>query len=168
MHSPSGYYAWMAKQRLADVLAKNVEGLRKARRLSQKTVAKNGSIDQGTVSRVERKIYPCTLDTIEALATGIGVEAWLLLVPDLDPSTPPVLAVGSAEVSKAEREQVETVTQQVDNWTPAQRHLFISSEKMQSLIVGPAYPEEAMDKKKWVEPRGNDPSAQHEQQRRKK
>ena len=71
---------------LTVVLGQNVAELMKAKKLTQTKVAamaaKHGTeIDQTSVSRVKNAVYPATVDTIEAIANGIGVEPWRLFVP---------------------------------------------------------------------------------------
>jgi hypothetical protein len=78
------------------VLGENVAELMKAKKVSQVKVAaeakKSGyRINQTTVSRVmragkhnasrEELSYPTTVDSVEAIAHGLGVQPWRLLLP---------------------------------------------------------------------------------------
>lgn len=81
---------------LRSVLGANVAAVMAAKKLSQVKVAASAKkaglkVDQTTVSRVmragklnatrEEAEYPTTIDTIEAIAHGLGVEPWRLFVP---------------------------------------------------------------------------------------
>lgn len=41
-----------------------------------------GKIDPTTVSRIARGAYPTNVDKLEALAKGLGIPVWQLLIPD--------------------------------------------------------------------------------------
>jgi transcriptional regulator with XRE-family HTH domain len=47
-------------------------------------------ITAASLSRIERGIQPCSLDTIEAIAEALGVESWQLLKDNPDIPTAPV------------------------------------------------------------------------------
>jgi transcriptional regulator with XRE-family HTH domain len=71
---------------LRQVVAENAREARKKKKLSQPDVAKAAKrhgldIDQSTVSRMERSSHPSSIDHIEALAKGLLIEPWQLLMP---------------------------------------------------------------------------------------
>ena len=71
---------------LRQIVAENAKATRLDRKLSQPDVAKRAGrlgheIDQSTVSRMERSTHPSSIDHLEALAKGLGVEPWRLLIP---------------------------------------------------------------------------------------
>jgi len=72
----------MAMSRLRTILSRNLRLLRHARELSQEDVAGRAELDRSFVSDLENDKYAASLDTIEALATALGVEGWELLHPD--------------------------------------------------------------------------------------
>lgn len=70
---------------LRAILAENVAGTMLAKKLKQQEVAnvakKRGTpINQTSVGRVARGVYPANVDTIEAMANGLGLESWQLLM----------------------------------------------------------------------------------------
>lgn len=86
---------------LRTVIAANVRALRKQLKETQPQIAERAKargyvLDQGTVSRVENKRLVPSIDVLEALAHGLDVEAWQLLVPAIDPKNPPVLRDATA------------------------------------------------------------------------
>lgn len=87
MHSFSAYLAKMPKNKtLRQIVGDNAKQIRAAKKLSQPAVAaeakrRGGQIDQTTVGRVERAEFPASVDTLESLAKGLGVDPWLLLIP---------------------------------------------------------------------------------------
>lgn len=70
---------------LRAIVGENVTAIMAAKKLKQQQVAtaakkKGTPMDQTSVGRVARVVYPATVDTIEALSNGLGVEAWQLLM----------------------------------------------------------------------------------------
>lgn len=75
------------REPLAQLLASRSKAIRETRKLSQPDVvaaaqAKGYKIDQGTISRIERKRFNVSLEVIEALAVGLGVSPATLLAED--------------------------------------------------------------------------------------
>jgi hypothetical protein len=56
-----------------------------------KIVAANGP-SNGTLDRIRRMTASTTIDTLDVLAKVYGLEAWQLMVPNLDPTNPPMLS----------------------------------------------------------------------------
>ena len=87
MHRTKGYCANMPKNKsLRTVVGENVQAVMLAKKLSQPKVAEAAAkagtkIDQTTVGRVANAVFPATVDTLEAVANGLGVEPWRLCVP---------------------------------------------------------------------------------------
>lgn len=75
------------------VLSDNLKRLmdRPGQELTQAEVGKRGSIPQRTVGRIKNGEVEATLGNLQALGKAFGLQAWQLLVPDLDPSNPPML-----------------------------------------------------------------------------
>lgn len=87
------------------VLAENAKAIRKRLKetqpqISARAKARGYDIDQGTISRIENRRLVPSVDVLEALAHGLDVEPWKLLVPYLDPKNLPILR----EASAAERD----------------------------------------------------------------
>lgn len=101
---------------LTKTVSANAKALREASQKTQPQVAATAreagyTIDQGTISRIERgKIVP-SLDVLEALAAGLDAEPWQLLVPDLDARNPTVLA-DPGERQRAFWKQLEKVAKE--------------------------------------------------------
>jgi hypothetical protein len=141
---------------LIEVLATNVRSLMNERRLKQATVSKNATtrgrtIDQRTVGRVLNAEFPAQVSTIEALASGIGVEPWQLLVPDLDPKALPRPAPAQPDLSPAELEQVERVLGELEKLSPAQRDLFVKDGIVADILGRRYFPVEQM-RGNWTAP----------------
>lgn len=134
---------------LIEVLATNVRSLMKDRGLKQATVSKHATtrgrtIDQRTVGRVLNAEFPAQVSTIEALAIGIGVEPWQLLVPDLDPKALPRPTPAQPDLSADELEQVERVLHELEKLSPAQRDFFIQDGIVGRILGARYFPVEKM------------------------
>lgn len=82
------YYAYVPKiKTLQQALAENVTAVMEKKSLSQPKVAAaakraGAQIDQRTVGRIKNGEFPCTVETLEALAKGLGELPWQLLIPE--------------------------------------------------------------------------------------
>lgn len=65
-------------------------------------------ITTASLSRIERGIQPCSVDTLEAIAEALGVESWQLLKDNPDIPTAPV-ADFISHLSEKEAAQAEAV-----------------------------------------------------------
>lgn len=89
-----------------EILGANVRRCRESMNLSQSQLAKATKLrDQTTIGRIERGTVSTTLDTLDAIASVLGVEAWQLLIEDVDYKNPPILQTPT----KAERELWEKI-----------------------------------------------------------
>lgn len=137
-----GYAAKMPKNKpLKELLGENVRAVMKARRVSQPKVAaiakKRGTpIDQTTVGRIARAEFPATMDTLEAMANGLGLEPWQLLLPELK--------VEQIVFSDKDREQVEQARKVLEGLTAAQRDMFLQEGLVKDLLSRPPFPAERM------------------------
>lgn len=59
--------------------ARRVRKLREATGLTQEKFAAEAGLDRAYYGRIERGLGNVTLDTIETIARGLGVEPWELL-----------------------------------------------------------------------------------------
>lgn len=95
LHTAPHYYARMPRRpALKDVLGANIGALRRENDQSQPDVVATAGragfkVGQTTVGRVERAVHAADIDTIEAIAHGLGVDPWQLLVPKLEPKALP-------------------------------------------------------------------------------
>ena len=55
-------------------------------------IVKAGGPSNGTLDRIRRMESGCSIDELDKLAKVFELESWQLLVPDLDPTNPPLLA----------------------------------------------------------------------------
>jgi hypothetical protein len=73
---------------------------------SQKALAKATELGRGTIQRalgLDPSKTAVAIDTLAALAKAYDLHAWQLLIPDLDPTNPPVVAITDTEKLLAER-----------------------------------------------------------------
>lgn len=61
------------------MLALNLRKFRQAKGLSQEELADRAEIDRTYISAVERSVYAASIDVVDRLARGLGVEAADLL-----------------------------------------------------------------------------------------
>lgn len=79
------------------VLWQNVATLMKARygKENLTKLAQDAKIGPGTASRIKAQETSVGLDVVESIAAVFKMEAWQLLVPEIDPSKPPRLHEGA-------------------------------------------------------------------------
>lgn len=75
----------------AKVLAENVRRLIDYHEASENRIAQIKRFSQTTLNRITHGQGAARLSSVEALAKAFGLDAWQLLVPDLDPRNPPTL-----------------------------------------------------------------------------
>jgi len=70
--------------RLKKVIAQNLKGYRKMRDLTQEDIAKRARMNPNTISRLERgdKDVGFSLGTLEKLSDALGIEPYILLIPE--------------------------------------------------------------------------------------
>lgn len=75
---------------------------------SARAIARRAKVSKNTVvqlldpEKAERERYPA-VDTLQAIAEAFDLQAWQLLIPDLDPADPPTIPVTGAERALNER-----------------------------------------------------------------
>ena len=72
---------------IREVLALNLRKFRQAKGLSQEELANRAEIDRTYISAVERSVYAASIDVVDRLARGLGVEAADLLRRPPAPTT---------------------------------------------------------------------------------
>jgi transcriptional regulator with XRE-family HTH domain len=72
---------------IREVLALNLRKFRQAKGVSQEELADRAKIDRTYVSAIERSVYAATIDVVDRLARGLGVEAADLLKRPSAPRT---------------------------------------------------------------------------------
>ena len=125
---------------MKQVVAENVAALMKDRRLKQQHVAalakqRGAPIDQTTVGRIARAEIPTTVDKLHAVALGIGVEPWQLLIDGLDPKALP--EAGAGGIAKDERELLEKYRGAGQRWKISLRYMAgLREESEQEEVAG--------------------------------
>jgi hypothetical protein len=77
------------------------------------------TLSQSTINRILNARVSCGVDHLEILASLFGLEPWQLLVPELDPHDPPVLASISKRLEefqgalKQQAQEIATLRQQL-------------------------------------------------------
>lgn len=74
---------------------------------SEAKVAKAGKLGQRTVNRAKNG-KQVKLESLKGLAAAFDLSPWQLLVPDLDPNNPPILAMTDDEKALYKRLQSAT------------------------------------------------------------
>jgi transcriptional regulator with XRE-family HTH domain len=64
---------------IREVLALNLRKVRQAKGLSQEELADRAKIDRTYISALERGVYAASIEVVDRLARGLGVEAADLL-----------------------------------------------------------------------------------------
>jgi transcriptional regulator with XRE-family HTH domain len=64
---------------IREVLALNLRKCRQAKGLSQEELADRAKIDRTYISAIERSVYAATIDVVDRLARGLGIEVADLL-----------------------------------------------------------------------------------------
>lgn len=94
--------SFQTRKTLADNLARLMH-LDQPDKLSQAAVGKMAGCDQRTIGRILSMQQAATVDMLEGISNGFDLQAWQLLVPDLDPANPPVNHITEAEKRLYER-----------------------------------------------------------------
>lgn len=77
-----------------DILAANLLAMidadsRKGERLSIRAWATSKGLNVRMIDRLTKKQHAITLDKLDQIARACGLQTWQLLVPNLDPVSPP-------------------------------------------------------------------------------
>ena len=83
---------------------------------TQAALGKRARIDQRTVGRILHCEHSPTLKQVDALAHAFGLLPWQLLVPNLQPGSPPVIAPSPDE--RALFERLRNTARQIADGTP--------------------------------------------------
>lgn len=82
-----------------DILSENLKRLMDSHKHTQGDLHRLTKVSQSTIGRIINKQVDATIGTMEVIASKYGLQSWQLLVPELNPSNPPVLR----EISEKER-----------------------------------------------------------------
>lgn len=67
-------------------LSANLRRLRHAAGISQERLALDSAVDRTMVSKIERQISNPSVETLVRLSNRLGVDVWVLLHPETEPS----------------------------------------------------------------------------------
>ncbi len=87
----------------ANVLAMIDADSRKGERLSIRAWALGKGLNVRMIDRITKKQHAITLDSLDEIAQACGLQAWQLLVPDLDPAKPPVAEITAEDRALLDR-----------------------------------------------------------------
>ena len=80
---------------LADILDRLMRGSKDY--ATQPAVARKAKVDQKTIWRILNKANEPSLDKLERIAAVFDLQPWQMLVPGLEPTSPPAIAERVAE-----------------------------------------------------------------------
>ena len=83
----------------AGALSSNLKALKKAYKelSSDAKIGRAAGLDQKTVWRMINETNSATIESVGKVAAAFGLATWQVLVPGLDPSNPPVVAMTETE-----------------------------------------------------------------------
>lgn len=85
------------------ILGDNIKAMVDKDSLSVRAWALRHKLEQKKVDRLVKAQTGVSLDTLDEIASAVGLEPWQLLVANLDPAHPPRIAVTETEVLLYER-----------------------------------------------------------------
>ncbi len=85
-----------------EIVAANLAGLMASHKSynTQAAVGRAAKVDQKTVGRILNRTNEPSLDIIAKIARVFDLELWQMLVPNLEPTNPPMLASQSAALRR--------------------------------------------------------------------
>ena len=86
------------------ILADNIGRMIEKSRGSVRGWALSNKLDPRQIDRLTKREFATTVDTLDEIAEAIGVQPWQLLVPNMNPDSPPLLVM-----SKTERELFQRI-----------------------------------------------------------
>ena len=86
-----------------DILAENLSRLIEASGLSLRAWAQGKGLDVKLVERLAKNSHAVTLDKLEDVAKAVGLQAWQLLLPDVDPDNPPTASLTADDKALLDR-----------------------------------------------------------------
>jgi len=92
----SYFLMFNVEMELMDEIAKNLKVLRESYELSQAKFAAKCGLLQRPYNRLENAESIASLGMLEKIAAKTDLEVWQLLIPNLNPSNPPVLKLATA------------------------------------------------------------------------
>jgi DNA-binding XRE family transcriptional regulator len=63
----------------------------------QKSLARKAGVSMSTIARIRKQEVGGSIDVLESIAKCYGLQAWQLLMPNLDPTNPPVFCMTATE-----------------------------------------------------------------------
>lgn len=88
------------------ILAENIKAMIANELLTVRGWALRHRLEQKKIDRIVKEENAVSLDTLDEIAAALGLMSWQLLVPGLDLSNPPKIAVTETELRLYERLKV--------------------------------------------------------------
>ena len=82
---------------IRQIIAANLRALKTHYDLTNIQMARRCAVGEGTVNRAMSGTVGVASDVLQQLAQGFGLEAWQIMVQNLDPSNPPLICHNSPE-----------------------------------------------------------------------
>ena len=106
-HQTTGYYGITGDMNIRQILADNLATLQSSRKdlksapaieRATTTLGPGKRVSKTAVQQLQKASTPFNLDDLQTLAEVFGLDAWQLLVPGIDPKSPPVVqSIGPTE-----------------------------------------------------------------------
>lgn len=85
-------------QDVSKTFSNNMKSLMEARKIpSDSALAKLAHCDQKTIYRIKNLTQEPTIAMAERIAAAFGLTAWQMMIPNIDPDNPPMLALNKRE-----------------------------------------------------------------------
>lgn len=95
---------------VVNVLGENLERCQAAwPQWDDVALAKRAGTSPSTVARLRNGEVAAGIDTLEAIASAFGLRAWQMMVPGLEPTSPPMLAADVATAQQVKKEAQATL-----------------------------------------------------------
>jgi hypothetical protein len=93
-----------------DIVSANLKALMAAHedRNTLKKITAKGGPPNGVLDRMRRADAACRIDSVAQVARVFGLEAWQMLVPNLDPAAPPQLEM-TADKAREMRTHLDAI-----------------------------------------------------------
>ena len=96
-----------------DILSENLTRMIASSKLTRRGWAIGKGLDVKLVERLVKGGNAVTLDKLEQVASACGLQAWHLLIPDLDPNNPP-----AANITDEDRAMLAKLRRLLDEQSP--------------------------------------------------
>lgn len=117
--------------KLSELLLENVRREMAKQELSQVELGKRAGVSKQSVNQILTAGHSPRIDTVEALARGLGIPAWELLRPQEKAPAPDIWAA----LSKLQAEIESLKAGAIESLTPARKELLAAVQRMPEQAV---------------------------------